>query len=160
MVVVAIIAVMSSIAAPTFTRLTLRSKAAERHEVMLRIKKAVADYYLQRGTTLRPDGTALSGLPQPAAGPGSTKQMPNFKDPADGWVEIFRTSEEILGALYYQYSFTTDETTVPATLIVTSVGDLDADGVLNTWWIRYSRVDGAYLVLDPAVDEFKPELAF
>ena len=160
MVVVGIIGVLSSVAVPTFQRLTLRSKAAERYEVMLRIKKAVCDYYLQHGNTyLTGTTTALAGTMQPATVPGTTKLVPNFKDPTDGWIEIFRTSEEIMGALYYQYSFTTVEGT-PATMTVTANGDLDGDGVYNTWWIKYTRVDGAYLVLDPVTDQSLPDDTF
>ncbi|MFT3914363.1 MAG: prepilin-type N-terminal cleavage/methylation domain-containing protein [Anaeromyxobacteraceae bacterium] len=157
MVVVGIIGVLSSVALPTFQRLTLRSKAAERYEIMQRIKKAVADYYLQHGNTYITGTTQLVGTPQPPTLPGSSKLMPNFKDPADGWIEIFRTSEEIMGALYYQYSFTTNDAVTPATLTVTANGDLDGDGVPNTWWIKYSRVDGAYLVIDPATDQSLPD---
>ena len=100
MIVVAIIGILASVAMPEFSRLVLRAKAAERHEVMLRIKKAVADVYLQKGRI--PGGSpgwrlAAGGVARRA------KRIPNWK--AVGWVDIFRSTEEIEGATYYSYKF-------------------------------------------------------
>jgi prepilin-type N-terminal cleavage/methylation domain-containing protein len=153
MIVVAIVGILATVALPTYSRMTLRSKGAERYEVMLRIKKAVADYYLQNGSTLiAPGGDPIASVsPQPVTMPRSAKLMPNWKDPADHWRDIFRTGEEIEGSLYYQYSFSCTEpsATDPATLTITAVGDLDGDGVPNTRWVKYTRVNGAYVVMKP-----------
>lgn len=145
MIVVAIIGILASMAAPTFTQLTLRSKAAERHEVMQRIKKAVSDYFVQYGTTI-PRGASdpLAGTFQPAFPPTTTKRMPNFETP--GWTEVFRTSEEIQGALYYSYTFTCTEPTDGSSPLLTieAWGDLDGDGSRSLKTLVYARMNGVY----------------
>jgi prepilin-type N-terminal cleavage/methylation domain-containing protein len=152
MIAVLITAVITTIALPTFQRLTLRSKASERHEIVLRIQKAVSDYYLQHGNADFP-GTSnrLEGDFQPPLDPGVTRRMANFKDPSDGWIEIFRTGQEIEGALYHSYRFSCADVAGPA-LTVTVVGDLDGDGNPHTMTTVFTRVDGAYIVLDPDND--------
>jgi type IV pilus assembly protein PilA len=146
MIVVAIIGIIASMAVPTFSLLTLRSKAAERPEIMLRIKKAVADYYVQNGTTIpKGEAVALSGAETPAGPPYTvTKRMPNWRLP--GWVELFRTSEEIMGSTYYSYSFACTEPTAtdPARLTIVARGDLDGDGIPSEKEMRYVRVGGVY----------------
>jgi prepilin-type N-terminal cleavage/methylation domain-containing protein len=149
MIVVAIIGIIASMAMPTFTLLTLRSKAAERHEVMLRIKKAVGDYYLQNGSTI-PKGEAepLAGAETPAFPYVSAKRMPNWK--LAGWSEVFRTSEEIMGATYYSYSFVCTEPsgTDPATLTIVARGDLDGDGIPSEKRLEFERINGVYQLAD------------
>jgi type IV pilus assembly protein PilA len=140
MVVVAIIGVLASVAMPEFTRLVLRAKSAERHEVMLRVKKAVADTYLQKGQIN--GGVALVGDWQPVLPLGLTKRVPNWKAP--GWVYIFTTSEEIEGSTYYSYRFRADDSVNPPTLEVWAMGDLDGDGVPSTKYVLYQRVNGLY----------------
>lgn len=141
MIVVAIIGILATVAMPEFSRLVMRAKAAERHEVMLRIKKAVADVYLQKGTI---PGGILTGDWEPAGVPGAAKRMPNWKNP--GWSDIFRSTEEIEGATYYSYKVVADDKTDPAvpTLVISATGDLDGDGRLSVKWIRYVRVNGLY----------------
>jgi len=139
MVVVAIIGLLSSMAIPEFTRLTLRAKAAERHEVMLRIKKAVADTYLQNGGI---PGVTLVGANEPALPLSISRRMPNWK--SAGWSTIFRSSEEIEGALYYSYRFRADDAVIPPTLEIWAVGDLDGDGVPSTRYVKYQRTNGLY----------------
>jgi prepilin-type N-terminal cleavage/methylation domain-containing protein len=139
MIVVAIIGILSSLAIPEFTKLTMRARAAERHELMLRIKKAVADVYIQQGHI--PGGT-LTGDFQPPLPSATTKRVPDWK--AAGWATVFKTTDEIEGSTYYSYRFVADDTAVPATLQIWAVGDLDGDGVYSTRWIRYERRNGAY----------------
>ena len=139
MVVVAIIGILASTAMPEFTRLIMRAKAAERHEVMLRIKKAVADLYIQKGSI---PGGGLTGDWQPAGAPGASKRMPNWRAP--GWVDLFASTEEIEGSTYYSYRVVADDTVNPPTLLITAVGDLDGDGNLSNKFIRYIRVNGLY----------------
>jgi prepilin-type N-terminal cleavage/methylation domain-containing protein len=140
MVVVAIIGILASVAIPEFTRLVLRAKSAERHEVMLRIKKAVADVYVQRGGM---PGGKVVGTWQPAGLPGAAKRVPNWQ--AAGWSDIFRSSEEVEGSTYYNYQFTADDTVNPPTLLIESLGDLDGDGVTSYKFIKYQRISGLYL---------------
>jgi type IV pilus assembly protein PilA len=140
MIVVGIISILASVAIPEFTRLTLRAKAAERHEVMQRIKKAVADVFVQQGHI--PGGLIMPGAFEPAIPLTMAKRMPNWKAP--GWVDIFRSTEEIEGALYYSYFFRADDTVSPPTLEIWSMGDLDGDGLPSTKYLRYQRVNGVY----------------
>jgi type IV pilus assembly protein PilA len=152
MIAVGIIGVLSSIAVPTLHRVMLRAKAAERHEVMLHIKKAVVDLYLRNGSVAPRGGSIASGL-QPPTIPGIMKLVPDWRAP--GFDEIFRSSHEILGATYYSYSFIAtepDDGSEP-TLEITAIGDLDGDGMPSTKWIRFYRVGGVYQVKDPALDE-------
>jgi prepilin-type N-terminal cleavage/methylation domain-containing protein len=154
MIVVAIIAIISSMALPTFTTLTLRSKAAERHEVMLRIKKAVGDYYVQHGSTIPKGETdALSGDWTPPLPSTPAKRMPNWR--LGGWAEVFRTSEEIIGATYYSYSFACTEatSTEPATLEIVASGDLDGDGIPSEKRFRFIRVSGVYQLAEEEPEE-------
>jgi type IV pilus assembly protein PilA len=149
MIVVAIIGILASMAMPTFSLLTLRSKAAERHEVMVRIKKAVGDYYLQHGTTIpKGDTVPLSGAETPGFPYASAKRMPNWK--LAGWSEVFRTSEEIMGATYYSYSFACTEAsgTDPATLTIIARGDLDGDGIPSEKRLEFERINGVYQLAD------------
>jgi type II secretory pathway pseudopilin PulG len=143
MVVVAIIGILASVAMPEFGRLVMRAKAAERHELMLRIKKAVADVYIQHGSI---PGGKLTGDWQPdplLAPPGAAKRMPNWK--AAGWVDIFRSTEEIEGSTYYSYKVVADDSD-PAkpTLDIWAWGDLDGDGNKSIKLIHYIRVNGLY----------------
>jgi type IV pilus assembly protein PilA len=140
MVVVGIIGILASVAIPEFTRLTLRAKAAERHEVMQRIKKAVSDVFVQQGHI--PGGVIQPAAFEPAIPLTMAKRMPNWKAP--GWDDIFRSTEEIEGALYYSYYFRADDTVIPPSLEIWAMGDLDGDGVPSTKYVRYQRVNGVY----------------
>ncbi len=140
MIVVAIIGILASVAMPEFSRLTLRAKAAERHEVMLRIKKAVSDVYVQQGSI---PGKLLSGDFQPALPPAMIRRVPDWK--AAGWATVFKTSDEIEGATYYSYKFVADDNALPPTLEIWAVGDLDGDGTPSARYVMYERRNGAYL---------------
>jgi type IV pilus assembly protein PilA len=141
MIVVAIIGILASVAVPEFGRLMLRAKAAERHEVMLRIKKAVADIYVQNGSI--PGGT-IFGDWEPSGAPGATKRIPNWR--SAGWADLFRSNQEIEGATYYSYRFLADDASDPSrpTLDIWAVGDLDGDGNPSMKLIHYERVNGVY----------------
>jgi prepilin-type N-terminal cleavage/methylation domain-containing protein len=139
MVVVAIIGILASVAIPEFGKLVLRAKTAERYEVMVRIRKAVADTVLQQGSI---PGGKLVGTWQPAGFPSPAKRVPNWK--AAGWVVVFRTAEEIEGSTYYSYQFTADDTVNPPTLLIEAQGDLDGDGFLSHKFVMYQRRNGLY----------------
>lgn len=141
MIATAIVGMLASIAIPSFQRLTLRAKAAERHELIVRIKKAVADLYSQKGSVAPVDGVLIGDFQPPEVGLGSTKRMPNWRTP--GWEQVFRTSEEIEGSTYYSYAFRATEGTTP-TLTIVVVGDLDGDGLPSTKTLTYQRVEGMY----------------
>jgi type IV pilus assembly protein PilA len=137
--VVAIIGILASVAMPEFSKLVLRAKAAERHEIMLRIKKAVADIYVQHGSI---PGGYLLGDWEPSGPPGASKRMPNWR--SAGWVDLFRSTEEIEGSTYYSYRVEADDSTSPPSLNIWAQGDLDADGNRSTKLIHYERVNGLY----------------
>jgi type IV pilus assembly protein PilA len=141
MVVVAIIGILASVAMPEFSRLVMRAKAAERYELMLRIKKAVADMVIQNGGL--PGGRLDPNLTwEPTGTPGAAKRMPNWRSP--GWVDIFRSTEEIEGATYYSYKVEADDRVTPPTMTITAWGDLDGDGNPSFKFIYYERVNGLY----------------
>ena len=139
MVVVTIIGILASVAIPEFGKLVLRAKAAERHEVMSRIKKAVADVVLLHGAV--PGGSLFADW-QPSGVAGSAKRMPNWK--SAGWVDLFRSTEEIEGSTYYSYRVLADDTASPPTLDIWAMGDLDGDGNPSVKFIHYVRVNGLY----------------
>ena len=142
MIVVAIIGILASVAIPEFGRLLMRAKAAERHELMLRMKKAVADVVLQNGAI---PGGRIETVWQPdpvASPPGSAKRMPNWK--AAGWIDIFKSTEEIEGSTYYSYRLVANDVAVPPTLDIYSWGDLDGDGNPSLKTIHFVRVNGLY----------------
>jgi type II secretory pathway pseudopilin PulG len=141
MIVVAIIGILSSVAIPGFQRLVLRARAAERHEVMVRIKKAVADLYVQKGSI---PGGELTGDFQPPLPPGTVRRVPDWRAP--GWDQVFRSSEEVEGATYYSYKVHAKEAsgTAPPILEIWAVGDLDGDGAPSTRYVKYERRDGVY----------------
>ena len=140
MMVVAIVGILSTVAIPEFQRLTLRAKAAERHEIMLRIKMAVADTVLQHGKV---PGTTLVGAYEPVLPLTIAKRMPNWKAP--GWKDIFRSTEEIEGSLYYSYRMVADDSVNPPTLQIWAIGDLDGDSDPSLRWVLYQRRNGLYL---------------
>jgi prepilin-type N-terminal cleavage/methylation domain-containing protein len=139
MIVVAIIGILSSVAMPELARLTMRARAAERHELMLRIKKAIGDVYVQNGSM---PGVTLVGDFQPPLPATTTKRVPNWK--AAGWATVFKTNDEIEGSTYYSYRFVADDSVDPATLEIWAVGDLDGDGVPSQKYFRFERRNGVY----------------
>ena len=138
MIVVAIIGVLSSIAIPSFQLLTLKAKAAERPELVLRLKKAVEDLYLQNG---RAEITADF---QPALPPSPSRRIPDWR--SGDWPELLKTGEEILGAVYYSYRVDAWEQSGsnPAGFLIEVVGDLDGDGVYCDVVLHFERKDGVY----------------
>jgi prepilin-type N-terminal cleavage/methylation domain-containing protein len=143
MTVVAIVGILASVALPSLQRATLRAKTAERDEVMLRIKKAVADVYVQKGSI---PGGSLHGDFTPPRPAQPMKRMPNWR--GAGWSDIFVSSEEVEGADYYSYSFLADDTANPPTLEIWAQGDLDGDSVPSTKYLKFERRSGAYLLVE------------
>jgi prepilin-type N-terminal cleavage/methylation domain-containing protein len=149
MVVVAIVGVVSSIAIPTFEKFTLRSKAAERTMIMMRIKQAIQDYYVRNGVSVpaASGGTVSSGY-NPPWPPGNLKRTMSlananwniyFSGPGGG----SSLSSEIEGALYYSYYFQVQEAGGNASIWVWSGGDLDGDASYSwkdIWWDRNAGI--------------------
>ncbi len=98
MVSVAIIGVLASIAIPTVTRMTLRSRAAERNTIMVAVERAVEDVILQGGSV--PNGGVFFGTWNPAP-PLGTARRP-FLRGGVGWKDLALVVE---GDTYYSYLF-------------------------------------------------------
>ncbi len=141
MVVVAIIGILASVAIPEFGKLVLRSKAAERHEVMLRIKKAIADVYVQHGAI--PGGSLFGGY-QPPGVPSSTKRVPNWR--ALGWIDALPEHRGNRGLDVLQLPGhrrrQCDGPTRPFSS--SRCGDLDGRGLPSYRFIKYQRINGLY----------------
>jgi type II secretory pathway pseudopilin PulG len=140
MVVTAIIGLLASIAIPNFQKLTYRAKAAERTNIMLRIKQGIADYYLRNGSL--PNGAFSSW--NPPFPPTAAKRVMLSNQP--GWNVIFNGDQksEIEGSLYYSYIFLTTDTGSSSTIGIWAYGDLDGDGLWSTKTMQWSRANGAY----------------
>lgn len=141
MVVVAIIGILASIAIPVSVRASLRAKAAERNELMMRVKTGVMEVFIQHGTI--PGGMLLADF-QPPYPPQNLKRAIDFRAP--GWQTIFPAGQEIQGNVYYSFRARAWAATAadPATIEVTAVGDLDGDGSYSTAVMVFKQVDGGF----------------
>ncbi|HSB18977.1 MAG TPA: prepilin-type N-terminal cleavage/methylation domain-containing protein [Anaeromyxobacteraceae bacterium] len=132
MVVVAIIGLLSSIAIPSYQRMTLRAKASERRAVMTSIARAIEDIAQNQqhlpgfdpNNLMAP--TVFAGPANPPVLPRTTKAPFNWALP--GWNQLPILVE---GGSYYQYAFVAAD--VPAarttTMLVLGTGDVDGDGI-------------------------------
>jgi type IV pilus assembly protein PilA len=145
MVVVAIVGVVASVAVPTYARMTVRSKTAERPIVMNAILRGIEDVYRRNGSVLL-NGNPLNGTANPVTY-GVTKQTLNAGLSAD-WALVLN-SVRIDGTVYHSYAFSAAETgfgpngtDAGATIVAT--GDLDGDGAPSIVTLTCVRKDGAY----------------
>lgn len=148
MVTAGIVAILASVAIPNFQRLLLRAKVSERTSTMLRIKKAVQDYYLRNGVAAPGGGTLDSGWnppwpPTPIRRPMLTT-LPTwntyFTAPSSG----SSLPVEIEGAVYYSYRFVVQDTPSMGTITVYAAGDLDGDAVVSQKQLVFTRMSGMY----------------
>ena len=140
MVFVAIVGLLASIALPQYGRATLRARAAERLTIMESLGRAANDVIMQQQRVPGCAGVACtwSGGPNPAAVPGTTKAK--FDWTLAGWRELPMV---VAGDTYYSYSFVARDPTGDGknvTMDLTSVGDLDGDGVPSTKVMSYVGV--------------------
>jgi len=141
MIVTAIVGVLASVAIPAYTRLTIRSRVAERRLVMSSVKRGIQAIFLRDGHVGRP---MLVGALNPPVAPRSSKVYFNNKlDPS--WTTLTELVQ-LEGATYYQYSFSAFESPLanPPSASITAVGDLDADGIDSVLTINYERREGQY----------------
>jgi prepilin-type N-terminal cleavage/methylation domain-containing protein len=134
MVVVAIVGLLSSIAIPSYTRLTLRARAAERRTVMASIARAVQTVVqIQQQVP----GGNWTGIWNPAGAPGPTKRP--FDWTLAGWTQLPMVVE---GNTYYTYQFVAVDGGVGGvtTLDVFGVGDLDVDGVQSSKQFHFTAL--------------------
>jgi len=142
MVVVCIVGLLASVALPTYGRMVLRSKAAERLLITRRIKQSVEDYMIRHDAV---PGGFMIGAPQPAGAPGVAKRFPKFSA-SPGWKEIM-SDGEVQGNLYYSYDFWVLQVANVGELYVHSSGDLDGDGILSDKQQFYLKQGGAFQIL-------------
>jgi prepilin-type N-terminal cleavage/methylation domain-containing protein len=136
MIVVAIIGILASIAAPMAQHAALRARAAERPVVARALVKAVEDIYALRGAI------NMAGIANPPGAPGTTKRSLDWT--LGDW-SVLADRMTIEGAVYYTYQVVSLESANPPALRIIAEGDLDGDGFssIKTW--NYARVDGAYV---------------
>lgn len=161
MIVVGIVGILASVAIPSYGRVLLRTKTAERTILMVRIKQQVEDFYRRTGTSIDPvkypGVTILASGWNPAfvagSSPGSRKQaLITSAALLPVWATYFPNGgansslgEEIQGGVYYVYAFQVVENgAVGSSISVWADGDLDGDGVVSTKYMQWDRVNGVY----------------
>lgn len=144
MVVVAIIGILASVAIPSFSRLQLRARSAERNVIMASVRKAIDEYYAREGR-FPYDGGAFTFLDlqydQPNTSPGPAKRM--WRTASLGTLDHWNLlSMSVDGAVYYSYggfAYVIGNTRV---VQLYAYGDLDGDGAQNRWTKQWVYVDG------------------
>jgi prepilin-type N-terminal cleavage/methylation domain-containing protein len=148
MVAVAVIGLLTSIALPTFEKMTLRARAAERRPIMVAIARAVRS--ITQSTQALPGCTPAQSCvfwaePNPATVPTGTKLPMDWT--RAGWSHIPMIVE---GASHYQYWVL--GTDLPAarttSLVISGTGDLDGDGVQSTRVMTYDGIGYEFVHVD------------
>jgi prepilin-type N-terminal cleavage/methylation domain-containing protein len=140
MIAAAIVAMLASIALPTFRKMALRARAAERRPIMASIVRAIESTAQATealpGCVPRQDCVYWAEPNPPALPPGGRVPLDWSRT---GWRELSMIVE---GASSYQYWVLGTEVMSPrsTTLVVGSTGDLDADGVPAPLVLTYRGV--------------------
>jgi len=144
MMVVTIVGLLSSVALPLLNRATLRTRTAERYNILHAIEIALQDAYV-RGIV--PPGGFLIGVPNPTVGVPGTQTRP-FNPAAAGWPDIGVLVE---GWIYYTYEYQAFESNgaVPAQYWILATGDLDGDGIQTFKQIGAIRSSGSWVEQPP-----------
>jgi type IV pilus assembly protein PilA len=149
MTVTAIIGILASVAIPSFAKLTLRAKSAERMTLMLRIKTQIQDYWVRNGRVVPAaySGTLASGYNPPGL-PGMTKRVMVNSIPA--WNVYFSAAggggsvtTELEGATYYSYYIQNTESAAATRIWVWAIGNLDGDAnysYKDMWWDKQNGI--------------------
>lgn len=135
MISVAIVGVLSSMAIPSFVHMQLRTKSAERRYMTQAIFRAIDDVYMRDGKfpTDSGGGVTMLTLPaQPDASPTPFKVGWRYTSTGAGdqWNNLALTVE---GGVFYRYSGWAYTSGIWRMYQITASGDLDGDGVQNTW---------------------------
>lgn len=147
LLVVAILALLASIALPMFHKMTAKAKRAERTSVMKGIEQSMFTRFSQADdlpTLLGPGVSEINCDTNPPL-PYSTLKK-DFEPTMAGWDNLdFRATNEIL----YHYSAYGMQSPGLTYFWVSAVGDADGDGNYSfayKWWIRND--DGRWSVWD------------
>jgi len=141
MVVVAIVGILASVAIPSFGKLLLRAKSAERTIVMRTVVRNIQDLYVQQGYVTR--DSVLVGTYNPGPYPPTMERRPFDRNMA-AWSQIFRPGDTLEGSLYYSYRFIVWDLPGFSQIYVEANGDLDGDGTVAQKQYWYLRQNGVY----------------
>lgn len=131
-VVMAVIAVLVSLAMPEFHHAFKRTRAVEAIQTMATLERLFKEHYNRQGEYPHADGAS-----NPSGDAGAKQQ---FEKDRPGWNEIAFVGDT---ALWYRYSFTTttNDSGRYTKLTLVASGDTDGDG--NVLVISRSFEDGA-----------------
>jgi len=148
MIVVAIVGILASVALPGYREMTYRAKGAERGGVVRALLQSLNTVWARDGTFGAPNVVA-DWNPALAATPAAAVLKRPFNLAAPGWNKLDLGIE---GALFYSYSFTTDETATPF-FVIEVEGDVDGNG--ENYFRLYDYVidaNGSFADNSPALD--------
>lgn len=133
-VVMAVIAVLASIAIPEFTHAFKRARAVEAVQTMATLDRIMKDYFNANGEYPRVSGAQNP----PSVHPGKASFDPNMA----GWSKLDFVPE---AEYQYRYSYTTtaDANGRYTSLSIKATGDSDRDG--NLLVIQHNFDDGAWV---------------
>ncbi len=154
MLCVALIGIVSTVAFPSISRATLRSKSSERIYMMRAIRNAIEDAYRQTGRfPADPAVDSVTSEWNPVL-PYSTGKRP-FNLATPPWNLL--NGLQVDGATYYSYKFEAAEGGSPIAVVWAS-GDLDGDGAVSTKVTTYQRETGVYLPISSVPPDGEEDL--
>lgn len=145
MVVVAIVGILSSIAIPSFARLQLRARAAERAVIMTTVKRAIDEYFAREGRFPYDSGgitwlLLTTDEPNTTPGPAKRPWRVTSASSLDHWPLLAMTVD---GGVYYSYGGYAYQQGDTRTYILYAYGDLDGDNEQNRWQKQWTYVGTA-----------------
>jgi prepilin-type N-terminal cleavage/methylation domain-containing protein len=152
MIVVAVISVISSIAVPEFSAMSRRARNAERSVMMGTMATVMKDYFNEQSEKrhLFVFGAAVN---PPLVGGKATPEKKLFAAGVVGWDQIGFVQDT---PVWHHYSISAFLTAgLPATFVISAVGDVDGDAVESSAVVTWTQSSGAWgPVLDLTGDEF------
>jgi prepilin-type N-terminal cleavage/methylation domain-containing protein len=141
MIVVAIIGILASVAAPVYWNVTYRARAAERMTILQSTGMGIEDAVVRYGSLHgRLPAAGLVGLDNPPGAPTISKR--SFDNTLGDWKNV---NVLMQGECYYTYAFQAIEPLDDLAWYMTSArGDLDGDGVESRKAFRYVRQEGRW----------------
>jgi prepilin-type N-terminal cleavage/methylation domain-containing protein len=144
MVAVAITGLLASVSIPTYERIQLRSRQAERSAMLESVRRAVEEYYVRQGRLPLDNGDGTSTLSlQPNPNATVTPQKRPFRltsAPGDHWADL---SLMVEGGVYYVYWGAGQLDSPSRDYTINAEGDLDGDSATNTISRRFLYVSDA-----------------